>query len=130
MLSPDGGHLQVVEKIHAATGVRSRHLALELEDYPKLDGFGAANDTFIRVGLDLAEQAIRGALDKVGLSADDVDLVMSVSVTGIAAPSLESRLVPRLGLRPDVKRLPIFGLGCVAGAAGVARVARLPRRRS
>ena len=121
MVSPDGAHQQVVERIHAATGVKTRHLALELHEYPKLDGFGAANDTFIRLGLDLAEQAIRGALDKVGLSADEVDLVISVSVTGIAAPSLESRLVPRLGLRPDVKRLPVFGLGCVAGAAGVAR---------
>ena len=99
MLSPDGAHVELVEKIHAATGVRSRNLALELADYPDLDDFGAANDVFIRVGLDLGEQAIRGALDKAGLSAEDVDLVVSTSVTGIAAPSLEARLVPRLGLR-------------------------------
>lgn len=122
MVSLDGAHARVVEKIHAATGVRSRNLALDLADYPALDGFGAANDTFIRLGLDLGEEAIRGALAKAGLAADDVDLVVSASVTGIAAPSLEARLVPRLGLRPDVKRLPLFGLGCVAGAAGIARV--------
>ncbi len=122
MVSPDGDHVALVEKIHAATGVRSRNLALELADYPDLDDFGAANDVFIRVGLDLGEQAIRGALAAAGLAAEDVDLVMSTSVTGIAAPSLEARLVPRLGLRPDVKRVPIFGLGCVAGVAGVARV--------
>ena len=105
-----------------ATGVRRRNLALEVADYPALSGFGASNDVFIRVGLDLAEEAIRGALDKAGLSPSDVDLVVSVSVTGIAAPSLDTRLVPRLGLRPDVKRLPVFGLGCVAGASGIARV--------
>jgi alkylresorcinol/alkylpyrone synthase len=122
MASPDGAHVELVEKIHAATGVRSRNLALELADYPDLDDFGAANDVFIRVGLDLGEQAIRGALDKAGLRPEDVDLVVSTSVTGIAAPSLEARLVPRLGLRPDVKRMPIFGLGCVAGVAGIARV--------
>lgn len=121
MVSPDGAHLELVERIHAATGVRSRNLALELADYPDLDGFGAANDVFIRVGLELGEAAIRGALDKAGLQAEDIDLVMCTSVTGIAAPSLEARLVPRLGLRPDVKRLPIFGLGCVAGVAGIAR---------
>ncbi len=122
MVSPDGGHTALVERIHAATGVRSRNLALDLEDYPGLDDFGDANDAFIRVGLDLGEQAISGALGKAGLEAGDVDLVVCTSVTGIAAPSLEARLVPRLGLRPDVKRLPIFGLGCVAGAAGIARV--------
>jgi len=121
-MSPDGSHFDLVETIHAATGVRSRNLALDLGDLMMLDGFGAANDEFIRVGLDLGEQAIRGALDKAGLVPADVDLVMSVSVTGIAAPSLEARLFSRLGLRPDVKRVPVFGLGCVAGAAGIARV--------
>ena len=64
MLSPDGAHVALIEKIHAATGVRSRNLALELADYPGLDDFGASNDMFIRVGLDLGEQAIRGALDR------------------------------------------------------------------
>ncbi len=122
MVSPDGSHVGIVEKIHAATGVRTRSLALELAEYPALEGFGASNDVFIKVGQELGEQAIRGALDKAGLSPADVDLVVSASVTGIAAPSLEARLVPRLGLRPDVKRLPVFGLGCVAGAAGIARV--------
>ncbi|HYN57729.1 MAG TPA: hypothetical protein VES03_11085, partial [Motilibacterales bacterium] len=122
MLSSDGAHVELIEKIHAATGVRSRNLALELAEYAGLDDFGTANDAFIRVGVDLGEQAIRGALGKAGLTAEDVDLVVSTSVTGIAAPSLDARLVPRLGLRADVKRMPIFGLGCVAGVAGIARV--------
>ena len=43
-------------------------------------------------------------------------------MTGVAVPSLDARLIPRLGLRPDIKRLPVFGLGCVAGAAGLARL--------
>jgi alkylresorcinol/alkylpyrone synthase len=122
VVSPDGSSRDVIERIHEATGVLHRYLALPLDGYEQLDGFGDANDTFIRVGLDLAEAAVRGALNAAGLAAGDVDMVMTTTVTGIAVPSIEARLVPRLGLRPDVKRLPVFGLGCVAGAAGIARV--------
>ena len=70
---------------------------------------------------------IGDALAMAGLEPTDVDLLVSTSVTGIAAPSLDARLVPVLGLRPDVRRIPVFGLGCVAGAAGVARVHDLLR---
>jgi alkylresorcinol/alkylpyrone synthase len=109
-------------RLHEATRVQTRHLVMPLEAYRDLNDFGRANDTFIDAGLDLAEEATRAALEAAGLSAQDVDLVMTVSVTGVAAPSLDARLVPRAGLRSDVKRVPVFGLGCVAGAAGVARV--------
>lgn len=112
----------VLDRLHGATGVESRHLALPLEAYADLDGFSASNDAFIEVGTDLGDAAVRSALARAGLEPGDVDLIVSTSVTGVAAPSLDARLVPRLGLRPDVKRVPIFGLGCVAGAAGVARV--------
>ena len=114
--------LPVMRRLHTSSQVTTRHLALPLERYADLGGFSGSNSTFIEVGLDLAERAVRDALDRAGLTPQDVDLVMSVSVTGVAAPSLDARLVDRLGLRPDVKRIPVFGLGCVAGAAGVARV--------
>jgi len=112
----------LLERLHASAGVRKRHFALPLDAYAGLSGFGESNDVFIDVGVSLAERAIRDALDAAGLTPADVDVVMSTSVTGVAAPSLDARLVPRLGLRPDVRRLPIFGLGCVAGAAGIARL--------
>jgi alkylresorcinol/alkylpyrone synthase len=122
VVSPEGAHQQIIERIHIATGVKNRNLAIPLKDYATLADFGAANDQFIRVGLDLGASAIAGALAAANLEATDVDMIMSTSVTGIAAPSLEARLIPRLGLREDVKRVPIFGLGCVAGAAGIARL--------
>ncbi|WP_327064358.1 type III polyketide synthase [Kitasatospora sp. NBC_01250] len=112
----------VLERLHATSTVGSRHLALPLDRYRELSGFGQANDLFIEAGVRLAEQALTGALAAAGLAAEDVDLVISTSVTGIAAPSLEARLARRVGLRPDVKRVPVFGLGCVAGAAGLARL--------
>jgi alkylresorcinol/alkylpyrone synthase len=122
MCGPDGRRRELLEQFHSASKVRTRHLALPLEEYAELDGFGAANDAFIGAALELGERAVLGALEQAGLVPADVDLVMTTSVTGIAAPSIDARLVNRLGLRPDVKRLPVFGLGCVAGAAGLARV--------
>ncbi|MFE2088820.1 type III polyketide synthase [Streptomyces sp. NPDC002596] len=122
MCLPPGADRGVLERLHTSAAVRGRHLALPLERYASLSGFGEANDAFIESALPLGEQAVRGALDRAGLDASEIDLVISTSVTGIAAPSLEARLAGRVGLRPDVKRVPIFGLGCVAGAAGLARV--------
>lgn len=122
LVSPGGEHNAVIERIHRGTVIEFRHLALPLENYKTLNDFGQSNDHFIEVGLDLAERAVTGALAHAGLNASDVDLIVSTSVTGIAAPSLESRLFPRVGFRPDTKRIPIFGLGCVAGVAGISRV--------
>ncbi|WP_405620974.1 type III polyketide synthase [Streptomyces sp. NBC_01511] len=119
---PAGSDRGVLDRLHASARVRSRHMALPLDDYVKIDGFGAANDVFIEVAGDLGADAVRGALRTAGLRPQDVDLLLFTSVTGVAAPSVDARLVGRLGLRPDVKRLPVFGLGCVAGAAGVARL--------
>ncbi|BBY32939.1 type III polyketide synthase [Mycolicibacter minnesotensis] len=105
-----------------ASGVASRHLALPLSRYAELTGFSEANDIFIDVALDLAEQALLRSLDAAKLKPADVDVVFSTTVTGLAVPTLDARLAARVGLRPDVKRVPLFGLGCVAGAAGVARM--------
>ncbi|MER7395317.1 type III polyketide synthase [Streptomyces sp. NPDC000151] len=113
---------QVLEKISANAGVRTRHMALPLEEYRKLDGFTAANEAWRTAALDLGERALRGALETAGILPEEVDVVVSTTVTGLAVPSLEARLVQRLGLREDVKRIPLFGLGCAAGAAGVARM--------
>ncbi|MER8184847.1 3-oxoacyl-[acyl-carrier-protein] synthase III C-terminal domain-containing protein [Kitasatospora sp. NPDC094015] len=120
-LPPDGSRA-VLDRVHASAGVETRHLVLPLSEYAELSGFGQANDIFIAAALDLGEQAVTAALAGSGLAADAIDLVISTSVTGIAAPSLEARLAGRLGLRPDVRRLPVFGLGCAAGAAGLARL--------
>ena len=110
------------DRFGASAGVEKRRIALPLPEYGKLSGFGEANDTFIDVALTLGERAMVSALDAAKVKPADIDIVFSTTVTGLAVPTLEARLATRVGLRPDVKRVPLFGLGCVAGAAGVARM--------
>lgn len=112
----------LLDRLHGSSGVRTRHLALPLEEYAALTDFGKANDVFLREGADLAGTAVLAALDEAGLAPDDVDHLFFTTVTGLSAPSLDAVLVGRLGLRPDVTRVPSFGLGCAGGAAGLARV--------
>ncbi|MEM6701396.1 MAG: 3-oxoacyl-[acyl-carrier-protein] synthase III C-terminal domain-containing protein [Acidobacteriota bacterium] len=112
-----------LRRLHQNVLVGGRHLALPLEEFDALGGFGDANDAWIRVGIDVGGRALEQALSLAGVAPESLDALFFVSVTGLAVPSLDARLVHRLGLNPSVKRTPIFGLGCVAGAAGVARAA-------
>lgn len=112
----------VLSRLHANSGVSTRHLALPLERYGELEDFGQANDLFIEHAVDLGAEAVVSALKAADLSPEDVDLIVSTTITGVAVPSLEARIAPVIGLRPDVKRVPVVGLGCMAGAAGVARL--------
>jgi alkylresorcinol/alkylpyrone synthase len=110
----------LLERLYGNAGVDTRHTVLPLADYGALGP--AVNDQYIEEATALGERALRGALAASGLEAGDLDLLIVTSVTGVAVPSLDALLMPRLGLRADVKRLPVFGLGCVAGAAGLARL--------
>ncbi|WP_166139373.1 type III polyketide synthase [Nocardioides ochotonae] len=119
---PAGLDRRVVERFHGNAGVATRHTVLPLDGYHALEDFGAANDAFIAHGVELGAQAVVDALKAVGLHPSDVDLLISATVTGLAVPSLDARVAGRIGMREDVVRMPLVGLGCVAGAAGIARL--------
>jgi alkylresorcinol/alkylpyrone synthase len=112
-----------LERLHRNVLVGGRHLALPIEEYDTLTTWGRANDAWIRVAQEVGAAAVLDALGRAGLAVDDVDALIFVTVTGVATPSVDARLMNRLGLPAGVRRMPIFGLGCVAGAAGISRAA-------
>jgi alkylresorcinol/alkylpyrone synthase len=112
-----------LERLHQNVLVGGRHLALPIDEYAGLTTWGKANSAWIRVAQEIGGAAVLEALERAGLTPADVDALVFVTVTGVATPSIDARLMNRLGLPPRVKRMPIFGLGCVAGAAGIARAA-------
>lgn len=123
MITSDRSKRAVVDRIHGASRVETRHLVMPIERYADPTTFTASNAMFVEIATDLAEECVNDALRSASLDAADVDYIMFTSVTGVSAPSIDALLVARLGLRDDVKRVPMYGLGCVAGAAGIARVA-------
>src|SRR5258707_10839591 len=113
----------VLERLHSRTGVAGRYFSLPLEQYPPLDTWGKTNNVWIETAERLGAQAIECVLSKSGVDRKQIGALYFVSVTGVSSPSVDARLVNRMRLSPQIKRNPIFGLGCVAGAAGLARAA-------
>ena len=115
------------EQIQRSVRIDRRYLALPVSEYPALDSFAKTNAAWTRVAPELGAVAAQSALAAAGMSAVDVDHFFFVTGTGIATPSLDARIVNRLGMRSDVRRTPIFGLGCAAGVAAVGRAADVLR---
>ncbi|MGC2525663.1 MAG: type III polyketide synthase, partial [Stellaceae bacterium] len=109
--------------VFANAGIRARYSSVPIEWYDRPHGWAERNRVYIAAALDLLERTTIRLLDQAGIDKRAIDAVVTVSTTGIATPSLDALLIERLGLRPDVRRLPIFGLGCAGGAVGLARAA-------
>ena len=116
--SPD-----ILDRVHARARVGARHLAFPVERYAAFSSWGETNAAWMEAAQDLGARALDAALADSGLTRDDLDALFVVSITGVASPSLDARLINRMGLRPDIKRTPIFGVGCVGGALGLTRAA-------
>lgn len=119
-----GSHSRDVERMlsifdHAQ--ICRRHLAAPPEWFARPHGLKEKNALYQEVAKDLGTRAAAGAIAHTGLNAHDIDAIVFVSSTGLATPSLDVTLAARLGCRPDVTRIPLWGLGCAGGAAGIAR---------
>ncbi|MGB9234685.1 MAG: 3-oxoacyl-[acyl-carrier-protein] synthase III C-terminal domain-containing protein [Terriglobales bacterium] len=113
----------VLRRLHRHVGVTGRHLSLPKNDYLTLKTWGEANRHWIRVATELGEKAVAEAVANAGLHSQDLGAFFFTSVTGISSPSIDALLINKMGLCRNIRRVPIFGLGCVAGAAGISRAA-------
>jgi len=113
----------LLARLHRNVSVDGRYLAQSAEDYQKMTTWGQANDIWIKVAQELGEQALCRALHHAGIEPGQLGALFFTSVTGISSPSIDALLINRMGLPRNIRRMPIFGLGCVAGAAGIARAA-------
>ncbi|MGD9914812.1 MAG: type III polyketide synthase [Rhizobiaceae bacterium] len=113
--------------VFANSGIVSRYSSVPLSWYETARGWRESNATYIDNALDLLEQVATRALADAGLKPDAVDALVLVSSSGIATPSLESRLANRMRFASHAQRTPIFGLGCAGGATGLARASQIAR---
>jgi len=111
--------------VHA--GIERRNMARPIEWLIAPHDWSDRTEAYLDVAGALFLAAAREALARAGLEAGAVDTVVTVSSTGIATPSLDARLARALGLRADVARVPVFGLGCAGGVTGLGLAARLAR---
>lgn len=112
---------RLLNRLHANCGVEFRNLVFPLDVYENLSGFGPTNNAWIKAAVELGQQAITIALDRAGLGPEDISAIFFASVTGISSPTVDARLINLMPFPTSIKRTPIFGLGCVAGAAGISR---------
>lgn len=101
--------------------IEKRHTCVPLEWFESDHDFAEKNTLYVENAVRLACEVTRRVLDLARLEPGDVDHVLFVSSTGIATPSVDARLANLLGFRSDVRRTPIWGLGCAGGAAGLSR---------
>lgn len=111
------------------TGIDRRYSCVPVDWYYDQHTWSDRNRIYIDTAVDVLERAARKALADAQLQPEDVDALVVVSTTGIATPSLDALLMQRLPFKRTAARLPIFGLGCVGGAIGLARAATLAQAR-
>ncbi len=107
------------------TGIARRYSCVPIDWYAEPHGWADRNALYIENAVALFETLTLALLDEAGLKREEIDAIVVSSTTGIATPSLDALVVEKLGLRRDIRRLPIFGLGCAGGVVGLTRAAEL-----
>ena len=122
-----GGRKELFDRLAGVfdnAGIARRHIVAPAKWYVEDHGWHDRNQLYLQASEQLFEEAATKAIGGAGLNSDEIDGIVTVSTTGIATPSLEARAGPRIGLRDDARRVPVFGLGCAGGVNGLAAAAR------
>lgn len=114
-----------LSRVFASTGVEKRHTTVPAAWFSEPRGWAERTTAYVEGASALFERVVLGALGAASLDAAQIDAVVFVSSTGISTPSIDARMLPRLGFRPDTMRVPVFGLGCAGGVSGFGVAARL-----
>jgi alkylresorcinol/alkylpyrone synthase len=118
-------HSEVIERLKSTSGVNSKNLLLPLEQYKDLGTFEKRNKIYIEKSTFELKKTILSLQEKYPFDWNDLQIVTSTTVTGIAVPTLDARLMNQLPIPKNVIRLPLFGLGCLGGIAGLNRTVDL-----
>lgn len=121
------GEIERLEPVYVNAGIDTRYSCVPLDWYTETHGWTDRNELYLEHAVELLARATEEVLAATGLSARDIDAVVAVSTSGIATPSLDALMIDRLGLRDDIRRLPVFGLGCGGGVIGLGRASDLAR---
>ena len=115
--------------VFANTGIRERRLSQPLDWYFQPQGWPERTQAYLAAAEALFIEGATAALAAANIQAREIDTIVTVSSTGVATPSLEARVLGRMGFRSDVERVPVFGLGCAGGVSGLSLAARLAEAR-
>jgi len=123
-----GGKKELFDRLSGVfdnAGIAKRHIVAPQDWYMAGHGWHDRNAVYLEAAESMFVEAATGAIEKAGLTPDQIDGVVTVSTTGIATPSLEARAFTKVGFRPDVRRVPVFGLGCAGGVNGLSIASRM-----
>jgi len=123
----EASRLERLLGVFANAGVKQRFAVLPLAELRKLRGWPARSACFVEWADILLGETNRNAIARSGLEPKDIDFVVSVTSTGPSVPDFAARQIGMLGLRPDVRRMPLYGFGCTGGVPGLAYAALLAR---
>lgn len=118
-----------LDALYTNTGIDTRYSVEPVPWHLTTHTWEERTESYQRNALELLEQVALQSISEAGLEPSDIDIIVTNTITGLAIPSLEARLMNRVGFRPDVERLPIFGLGCGGGVGGLARSVRMAQAR-
>ena len=127
LFSEERERFQRLLPVYANAGIDRRYSCVPIEWYLEAHGWRERSELFVKHATDLLARASLDCLARAGLGVEEVDAIVAVSTSGVTTPSLDALLMERLGMRRELRRLPIFGLGCVGGVLGLARASELAR---